>query len=134
MKAPLLLFFCLAASAPSLADNGLGRLFYTPQERALMNSQRDKNAGMLTGGETLSVNGLVVRSSGKSTVWLNGVPSHENQPPADVAITRRQGPQGKVQLHLPASGRDVELQVGQTIDAASGKVRDAYDRPSKPAE
>jgi hypothetical protein len=132
--ATLLLFPCLASSAPLAADDGLGRLFYSPQERTMMNAQRNRDAGMLTGGEKLSVDGLVVRSSGKSTVWLNGVPSHENRPPADIAITRRQGPGGKVQLRLPASGRDVELQVGQTLDATSGKVRDAYDSPSKPAE
>jgi len=131
MRTPLLLIL-LALPAPRLAADELGRLFFTPQERAMLDAQRHREGGLAVGGDTLTINGLVTRSSGKNTVWLNGVPSQGNPSTADIAITGHQG--SAVRVQLPRSGQHVDVQVGQTLDTASGKVREIYERPPKSTE
>lgn len=117
----------LAASAPraELA----GRFFFTPQERALLNSQRNKSVGLVVGGESITVNGLVSRSSGKSSIWINGMPLNENERVESVTILHKQPAGGKVTVRLPDSTQSVGMRVGQTLDGATGKVREVYDPP-----
>ena len=69
-----------ALVAPALAQTQapLGRLFFTPEKRQLLDRQRDLNvqAQQETPEDpTLTINGVVTRSSGKRTVWINGVAS-----------------------------------------------------------
>lgn len=64
-----------ASCVTGAAAAELGRLFYTPAQRAEMDRKRllDPRAG----GETPSqrvVNGRITRSDGKSITWVNGAP------------------------------------------------------------
>jgi hypothetical protein len=74
---------CLAAvlglSAPVHADE-LGRLFFTPAERAAMNRSKAGAAPQIE--ETVPptpprVNGIVTRSDGHRTVWIGGKPRYD---------------------------------------------------------
>lgn len=70
----LLLATTLIAS-PALADNApLGRLFFTPEERLSLDRQRQyrQTESQTTTAGTVTVNGLVRRSDGKVTTWVNG--------------------------------------------------------------
>lgn len=67
----------VSAAAPSLADApGLGRLFLDPQQRAMLDVQRQHNPGFLpnTGDSEASqtINGEVRSSNGRSIRWING--------------------------------------------------------------
>ncbi|MGD9788309.1 MAG: hypothetical protein AB7U30_10195 [Sulfuricellaceae bacterium] len=129
-----LLFLLLALPAPRLAADELGRLFFTPQERAMLDAQRHKDSGRALGSDTLTVNGLVTRSGGEGTVWLNGIPIQEKQPTPNITITARQGPGGKVQVQIPRGGQKVDVRVGQTLDTTSGKVREVYEQPPRSSD
>ena len=66
-----------AVPAAALAEDNLDRLFFTPERRQAMDRQRQLNplgtaepANQET--PTLTINGVVTRSSGKRTVWING--------------------------------------------------------------
>ena len=54
----------------------LGRLFFTPQQRAMLDRQRIQ--GMTSNFDqqaSYTLNGEVRRSSGKNTRWINGAPN-----------------------------------------------------------
>lgn len=56
----------------------LGRLFMTPESRATLERQRqlDTPTTHVSGGGRLD--GVVTRSAGKTTVWINGQPQTAN--------------------------------------------------------
>jgi hypothetical protein len=75
----LILILGLAPFSVASADS-LGRLFFTPQERAHLNRVRngtplETQPAIVTVPSRLD--GFVERSSGKNTVWINGRPSSE---------------------------------------------------------
>lgn len=79
--AALLAAALLLPAAPAAAEE-LGRLFLTPERRAALERQRQLNireaeARVVEVGATLSVTGVVRRSSGKTTAWINDAPQDE---------------------------------------------------------
>lgn len=115
----------LAASSPR-ADVA-GRFFYTPQERAALDAQRNKSIGPGTGGEPITINGLVTRSSGKSTVWINSAPQNDHETTSGIAIIGKQPAGGRVTVQLPNSAKPTGMKVGQTLDTGSGQIREGYE-------
>lgn len=115
----------LVASAPraELA----GRLFFTHQERAMLDAMRNNSIGLTLGGGSVTISGLVSRNSGKSSIWINGMPINENERVDSVTILHKQPAGGKVTIRMPDSTHAVEMRVGQTLDPASGQVREVYE-------
>lgn len=105
----------------------IGRLFFSPNERAMLDRTRQKSSGStVSATEQIILNGIVRRSSGKTTTWINQVPQHENETPQGMVV--QQGPTSKPSavLLLP-SGKKVNLKAGQTFDTTKGKVREGYE-------
>ena len=76
------LFFAALAQAEPV-----GRLFFTPEQRAALETMKGKPpASVAQISETITVNGLVQQSGGKSIVWINGVPQAEGQQGAGVEL------------------------------------------------
>ena len=116
----------LRVEAPT-ESRKIGRLFFTPDERAMLDRLRKNSGGSsFSATEQVTLNGIVRRSSGKTTTWINQVPQHENETPQGIAV--RQGPASKPSalLRFP-SGKQVNLKAGQTFDATQGKVREGYE-------
>jgi hypothetical protein len=77
---PLLLLATLGVCGTSLAADP-GRLFYTPGQRAQLEAARIRNvtqarvAGPMVGASPgVRFDGMVIRSDGKGTHWVNGQP------------------------------------------------------------
>lgn len=118
----------LRVEAPT-ESHKIGRLFFSPDERAMLDRVRNKSGrNTASPTEQITLNGIVRRSSGKTTAWINQVPQHENEVPQGVAI--QPGPPSKptAVLLLP-SGKQVQLKAGQTFDTTKGKVREGYQGP-----
>jgi hypothetical protein len=105
------------AAAPAAADE-LGRLFFTPQQRQELDRRRQANiqeGGAVNVESTVTVNGHVSRSSGRSATWINGVPQYDSHRTPDPA-------------HVTIGGSDgdppVDVKIGQTLDKTRGEVRD----------
>jgi hypothetical protein len=72
----------LALSATAIAQsNGIGRVFFTAQERRALEAQAGKvtpsesvKQGTATRSSELRFNGMVQRSGGRATAWVNGAP------------------------------------------------------------
>ena len=64
----------LACSLPAWPQSEpLGRLFFTPQQRTLLDRQRLQGAtNNIDQAASYTLNGEVRRSSGKNTRWVNG--------------------------------------------------------------
>ena len=108
--------------ARALAAEPLGRLFFTPQERAQLEQQRHapKSREQAAGSESVSVSGVVVRGGGRAVVWLNGKPV-DAQGGAPAARVQRDAP-ASMDLRSQA-GRQVRAKVGETVDLATGVRR-----------
>jgi hypothetical protein len=100
----------LGPARPAAADE-LGRLFFTPQQRQELDRRRASNIQEkeVVIESSVTVNGHVARSSGKTTTWVNGVPQYDTHSGRDPA-----------RVHL----QDGTLKIGQTLDRARGEVKD----------
>lgn len=72
------------ASAALAQSEPLGRLFFTPEQRAELDRQRRAPPPQppTATQAAASFDGMVQRSSGKNTVWINGVPVDRSAPPS----------------------------------------------------
>ncbi len=134
-----LAFITLMLPLVGSAAEPLGRLFYTPQQRATLDSARRQNIKVDVVTETsappenISVNGVINRSDGQSTVWINNRPLNEKRAPNGITIVSRSADNASVTLHLPQSSRNVDLKVGQNLDATNGQIQESYQRPHLPS-
>ena len=124
-RAAGLLLAALAAAPAAAADAELGRLFLTPEQREALDARRrarlpDKPAPAAAASPVTRVDGYVQRSGGRSTVWVNGQSITEG---ADAPARIARGAPG-VSVRLGEDGRDVRTQVGQSVDASTGEVKD----------
>ncbi|MDP2962057.1 MAG: hypothetical protein Q8N54_04805 [Sulfurimicrobium sp.] len=117
------------APLPGYADEALGRLFYTPEQRARMDVARQHERSIRLDEEesappsaNILLNGVITRSDGKSTVWIN----NRLQNAATQSAIVRKG--GEVRVVTPGAKRTVPLKVGQSIDMSSGEVAEVYRR------
>lgn len=111
------------AAAPLDAPAGLGRLFYTPERRQALDRQRASNrpAERQVDSRRLSFDGLVQRSGGQRTVWVNGRPLTERDEGV-LRVAPRPGQPGRARITIPNEGGH-ELAVGSSVDRDSGEVR-----------
>jgi len=128
----LILCALLAGSALTARAQSpqLGRLFLSPEQRAQIDAQR---YGPPPADPALAppppppppappveLNGVVLRSSGRSTVWLNQ--EAQNEPHNRLA----RGMPGTLTLRL-SNGQVVLLKPGQRYDPASGTVTEVQE-------
>ena len=88
----VLLFALITITTPARGE-ALGRLFYTPAERAVLDRQRQ--VSVEAGQTEQHINGIVRPSVGKPTVWIDGIPQDS---PADE--NQRDSRNGKGPAHI----------------------------------
>ncbi|HPT50464.1 MAG TPA: hypothetical protein PLS67_00605 [Accumulibacter sp.] len=116
------------------AEDTLGRLFFSAERRQQLDRQRtmntlDKQPAMVA--PTLTVDGIVMRSSGKRTAWVNGNPQHESERLSGLTVSARPSTPGAIRIEshdLPAAharvGDAVNSQTGEASDLlAGGRIR-----------
>ncbi len=134
----------LASGLASAADP-LGRLFFTPDQRAQLDTARTQKSRATLASEVevnaapvaeiLTLDGSVRRSDGKSTVWINNRAINDREASGGVVIQRLQ-PDGAILLQVPQSARSIDLKVGQSVDIVSGTIEEPFARQitaTKPA-
>ncbi|MFY9329381.1 MAG: hypothetical protein WAO76_15400 [Georgfuchsia sp.] len=132
MKYPcraILVLIMLAVLVPQVhAEEKLGRLFLTPERRALLERQRQLNLQeqKTLEGTTLQLDGVILRSSGKKTVWINGQTQNDNN--NSLGVKTRIEPNAPGQAELSAEDNEqAELRVGQKINRATQVITDGLD-------
>ena len=116
----------------------LGRLFYTPAQRAQLDGVRARKHVAPSAAEpeqpapvpeVLRYDGIVRSSDGRTTLWINNRAITGGKPTGELPVPGRARPDHRISLTLPQAGRDVELSVGQSVDVVSGSVHEVYARP-----
>ncbi|MEX0959678.1 MAG: hypothetical protein WDZ63_10370 [Burkholderiales bacterium] len=122
------------------AEEGLGRLFFTPKQRAALDAgapisrPAPKPAAAATAPRRpapppapreLRLGGVVTRSDGERTVWIDGKPYHRDQPD-DVRIIIDMADPATVRVQPRGTQSPIEVRVGQTLDRRTGTVREPY--------
>lgn len=137
------LFSCIlvshAAPAPA-ADSTppLGRLFYSPEMRKALQRQRQLNLQEVRSleGSSMRLDGIVVRSSGKSTVWINNRPQTESAQETGVAaaVTKQQPARATL---VTGDEAPIDLKVGVSVNRTtretSGGLAEGEIRVRRPA-
>ena len=111
------------------AAEPLGRLFMTPEQRAALERQRQTNipdTRQVLDGATVSLDGVVIRSSGRSTVWVNQHPQHEGMTGTGVATRVSSRDPGRAIL-TPGEEAPASLKVGEAIHRAKRDKTDGLE-------
>jgi len=130
-RAAALLLACALFAPRAVLAQELGRLFFTPEQRAALDARRrarlpDKPAAVAP-SPTTRIDGSVRRSLGKSTVWVDGSAVPEGTQPEGLRI-RRGGDPSRVSVIVGEDRRRIEMRVGETLDRGSGDVTDVIGR------
>ena len=134
---------CLLGASVSVHAQGLGRLFSTPEQRVDLNRARDRydpsrqeiiiKQGQVVEPEVeapppplpeLMVNGLIRRSDGRSSAWVNGTQLRSGEATADGIVLESDG--GSVKFVLPSGSDTSAIKPGQMLDPNVGQVKEVY--------
>jgi hypothetical protein len=140
MMARVVAGMLLALPACATAASDLDRMFFTPEQRAALDKTRKQNSRSEAEREfkppapplpqNVSVTGMIRRSDGKNTIWLNNRVVDERVAGGIVAGAGKRDNQ--VRLSLPDAGKSVDLKVGQTLEVLSGTIEENYVRRAAP--
>ena len=127
LTASLLMLALLSAIAPALrADDGLGRLFFTPERRQNLDRQRQLNIQdkqEIPEDPTLTINGIVTRNSGKRTAWINGVAQNENETQSGISVISSRKDPGSITVQAN-DAPSAKARVGDTVNRNTGEATD----------
>lgn len=115
----------LLGTGPAAAQE-LGRLFFTPEQRAALDARRaarlPDRPTVARESPTSRVDGYVARSSGRTTVWVDGETLADGAQPDGLRVQRSRDA-GKVTVTFGEQPRRVEMRVGETLDRSTGDVK-----------
>ena len=133
MKAGLAAILLLAPLLAGAAEAPLGRLFFTPDQRAQLDTLRTKKvvasqAKEEPPPEVVTYNGIIRRSDGKTTVWVNNQALSEADLREKPAIAGRVSRDGQIVIQAGQTGNaaKTQLKVGQSAELLSGQVAESY--------
>lgn len=127
------------------AEESVGRLFSTPEQRNHLDALRESKKNLPIMPETvvhptvikrkpvvlelpdsINVQGYVKRTDGKKgTVWVNGEAVQEHSANKDVQIGKLPVNGNRVPIRIPANGKRLTLKAGQVYDPQRNRVRES---------
>jgi hypothetical protein len=99
-------WFSLMLPAAANAEE-LGRLFFTPEERAQLDYNYAREARTDDNARAIELNGIVQMHGGKRTAWINHVPQA-------VGRSDEKTPESML-VPLPGKNKSAKLKVGQRV-------------------
>jgi len=85
----------------------MGRLFFTPEQRAQLEYAHLHDNDTGNNARALTVNGIVQKHGGKRTAWINGVPQQAGN-------SDERSPDS-LQVAVPGLSKPVKVKVGQKV-------------------
>ena len=120
----------MVAIMPWCASNSaetLGRLFFTPAQRSTLDAGKQlatPRKAAPSGPRAAMLNGVVTRSDGESTIWVNG---HSVSRSGSPNASASHSDPAAARVELQGAGGRVKLKVGQRFDRSTGKVQESYE-------
>ena len=130
VKRVLPILWVIAAMLPwwsTPAAEPLGRLFFTPAQRSTLDAGKQlatPRKATPSGPRAATLNGVVTRSDGESTVWVNG---HSVTRTGSPNASASHSDPAAARVELQGAGGRVKLKVGQRFDRSTGKVQESYE-------
>ena len=112
---------------PAFAEEALGRLFFTPERRQTLDRQRQFNIQEkqeIPEDPTFTIDGVVTRSSGKRTVWVNGIAQNDNETSGGATLLPIKQQSGVITIQS-ATTPGGTAKVGDTVNRTTGEATDA---------
>lgn len=133
MKRAVVFFASVVVAGTAFGAQPIGRLFFTPLERAQLDVARTQKqpppqlasvepVPPPPSAQTVTYGGIVRRSDGKSMLWINNRLVDEKEALAGLNIRGRVRPDGAVTLQVPQTGATIDVKVGQSVEVLTGKV------------
>lgn len=118
-------------SSVAHAENSLGRLFFTPAQRATLDAGKELEkpkgtARTVRGPRVLIVNGIVTRSDGESTVWVNSRALDGRTAPG-VSSTASGPDPAAARVKVRGAHNAVQMRVGQRLERSTGRITEPYE-------
>ena len=124
--------FASTVAFASANASELGRLFYTPQQRAQLEAQQATGESIDSGKRNfIMVNGVIQKQGGNRIVWINGT-----QQPAGHGNEKTPA---SVPVNVPGKSQPVQIMVGQRLmldtpaPNKTGEIKSEKTAPAKPA-
>lgn len=115
------------------AAEPLGRLFFTPEQRAQLDTLRTKKVVAAQvkdepAPEFVTYSGIITRGDGKTTVWVNNKALSEVDMRDTASLVGRVERDGRilVQSGQAANATSLRLKVGQRAELGTGRVEENY--------
>lgn len=123
----------LSAAPPQPSEvDPLGRIFFTPRDRAELDRIRLGITDSEQTGDssrTVRLDGIVQRSGKPPLIWINGT-RYQGHDVAGAAIMPNTVSASTLVVGMPPpEATQMTLKVGQTLDPAGGNLREVYQRP-----
>jgi hypothetical protein len=131
MRLPIAILL-LATAQLAQAAEPIGRIFYTPEQREQLNTLRSQKTVAIQVRdepvpEFVTYQGIVRRSDGKATVWVNNEALSEAELRDKQSIVGRVDRNGQILLQTPqAATGQLQLKVGQSAELLSGRIDEPY--------
>lgn len=129
----LISLYCILPAnsfAAYFEEGALGRLFTTPQQRHRIDLFRKGKTVGITHDQTspsdVKIQGMVIRSDGKNTVWVNGKSTLESSRVGGVNVRLNSLNHKTDSVTVVVNKKTVRLKPGQVWSEDSGKVTDSY--------
>ena len=121
----------------SAVSETLGRLFFTPEQRNALDAGKRVQGPRPSGPEiraprSVTLNGVVTRSDGESTVWVNGRALTERATSGVSATATTDSSAAKVKVG--GVRNPVRIRVGQRLDVGTGKIAEPYESRVSPVK
>jgi len=123
------LFCTMPVIGAEYTESDLGRLFTSPEERNSIDKTRgamspDPQVQQRRSPSSVTVNGIVKRSDGKSTVWVNGKSNLDMRTIDGVKVAPVQRRPGSVAVYV--DGELVRIKPGDTWAQKESDDRDEF--------
>jgi hypothetical protein len=130
-----------AKPAGASAPQSIGRLFFTPAERAQLDTarlQRKPAAPTASAAapvepppttQIVTYSGIVRRSDGKSMLWINNRLVEEKDALSGLSLKGKVRSDGAVTLQVPQTGGSIDVKVGQSVELQTGRVAETRKPP-----
>ena len=149
----LLIMFFIFTNGSAVADNEFGRFYTSSRQRVQLDELRQQrpqddvvievvpdilpeiidDEEEVTIIDSITLNGLVYRSDGKNSAWVNNNSTNEGNIETQFIKVMEQDVQSNtVDIILPDNQTNIKLKVGQQYDIHSQTIYDLVKDPSNP--
>ena len=140
---PWLLALVLTGPTLTWAEDSLGKLFFSPAQREALDAGKRIFIKRAEQGQAapakprvpdVAVNGVVTRSDGERTVWVNGQAFH-NESPDGIRVRTNPNRPASTSISIPQTQKTADVLVGQQLDVVTGRIQNQVSRdpPVEPA-